>query len=208
MRKKKKKVKNYFSANETIENRTSISRSNQKVVVHTFEEMKEALINNNSLSKDDFISPKNIPTLSINSIELKDVKPDYSHLKQGNIVYIDLGEGQGSEESGEHPCYIVSNRLGNMHGPTIVVAPISSQLKNLPTHYTIYDFEKYGLEKTSQILFEQLRTVDKSRIKSDVVGHLDFDIIMNELFMTLGFSVKSDKKGVSNNELCIHRVIG
>lgn len=136
---------------------------------------------------------------------------NYGHdnLRQGDILYVDLGQGEGSEERGIHPCYVVLNNLGIKHGPTLVVAPISSKIKKLPTHYTIHDYEKHGLEKVSQILFEQQRTIDKSRVKITygVIGHIDFEVIMNELFMTYGFSVKTEKREDSSNELCIRRSI-
>ena len=133
---------------------------------------------------------------------------NYKNLQQGDIIGVDLGEGEGSEESGIHPCYVLLNNLGIIHGPTLVIAPISSSIKKLPTHYTIYDYQKYGLSRVSQILFEQQRTVDKSRIKYGVIGHIDCEVIMNELLMTYGFSIKTEKKEDKPNDLRICRAIG
>lgn len=131
------------------------------------------------------------------------LKESVLHIKQGDIVLIDLGKTVGSEESGIRPCYVVSNNIGNKMGSTLVICPISTQLKKFPTHYTIKNYYDYGLSAKSQILFEQQRTIDKKRVKSLVVGHIDFTLIFKELFITYGFSIEGDEK----DEVYLRRTI-
>lgn len=105
-------------------------------------------------------------------------------IQRGDIFYADLSPVIGSEQGGYRPVVIVQNNKGNKHSTTVIVAPISSKLtKNpLPTHVVIEDV---GLEKKSMILLEQLRTIDKKRIK-EKVGALEEDImvIVNRAIMT------------------------
>lgn len=85
-------------------------------------------------------------------------------IKRGQIWYADLGEGIGSEQAGKRPVIILQNNAGNKHAPTVVVAPITSELMKakLPTH-VIIDMES-GLSKVSIALLEQIRTIDKQRL--------------------------------------------
>lgn len=85
-------------------------------------------------------------------------------MKRGEIYYADLGEVVGSEQSGIRPVVVVQNNMGNKYSKTVIVLPITSRLKKeLPTHVKISG-NKYGLEKDSVILVEQIRTIDKSRV--------------------------------------------
>ncbi len=93
-------------------------------------------------------------------------------VKRGEIYYANLSPVIGSEQDGIRPVLIVQNNIGNKYSPTVIVVAITSKIKNnMPTHIKI-DGEKYGLEKDSVILAEQIRTLDKSRLMSKV-GTLD-----------------------------------
>ena len=92
---------------------------------------------------------------------------------RGDMYYADLGRGIGSEQKGYRPVLIIQNDTGNKHSPTVIVAAISSKVDakaKLPTHYLLQ--AENGLELPSLVLLEQLRTIDKRRLK-DKVCHLD-----------------------------------
>ena len=92
---------------------------------------------------------------------------------RGDIYYADLRPVVGSEQGGIRPVLIIQNDVGNRHSPTVIIAAITSQIHKakLPTHVEI-DSHKYDLEKDSVVLLEQLRTIDKTRLKYKVC-HLD-----------------------------------
>ena len=94
-------------------------------------------------------------------------------VKRGDIYYADLRPVIGSEQGGVRPVLIIQNDMGNRYSPTVICAAITSQLHKakLPTHVAL-DAHKYGIVKDSVILLEQLRTIDKRRLK-DKVCHLD-----------------------------------
>lgn len=98
-------------------------------------------------------------------------------MKRGDIYYADLRPVIGSEQGGVRPVLIIQNDIGNRHSPTIICAAITSRLhkSKLPTHIEL-DAEKYDIVKDSVILLEQLRTIDKKRLK-DKVCHLDREIM-------------------------------
>ena len=98
-------------------------------------------------------------------------------VKRGDIFYADLSPVIGSEQGGIRPVIIIQNDIGNKYSPTVIVAAITSQINKakLPTHVEI-DACHYNIVKDSVILLEQLRTIDKKRLK-DKVCHLDNDII-------------------------------
>ena len=87
-------------------------------------------------------------------------------IKRGDIFYADLRPVVGSEQGGIRPVLIIQNNVGNRHSPTVICAAITSKMNKakLPTHIEI-NAELYGIEKDSVILLEQLRTIDKSKIK-------------------------------------------
>ena len=110
-------------------------------------------------------------------------------IKRGDIFYADLSPVIGSEQGGVRPVLIIQNDLGNKYSPTIIVAAITSQLSKakLPTHVEI-DASKYGLPKNSVILLEQIRTIDKKRLR-EKVGKIEanYDIKIKEaLEISLG----------------------
>ena len=98
-------------------------------------------------------------------------------IQRGDIYYADLRPVIGSEQGGIRPVLIIQNDVGNRHSPTVICAAITSQMHKakLPTHVAL-DSEKYDMVKDSVILLEQLRTIDKKRLK-DKVCHLDQDIL-------------------------------
>lgn len=98
-------------------------------------------------------------------------------MRRGDIYYADLRPVVGSEQGGVRPVLIVQNDVGNRHSPTIICAAITSRMNKakLPTHIEL-SAGKYDMVKDSVILLEQLRTIDKQRLK-DKVCHLDDDIM-------------------------------
>lgn len=94
-------------------------------------------------------------------------------MKRGDIYYADLRPVVGSEQGGIRPVLIVQNDVGNKHSPTVICAAITSRLgkADLPTHIVL-NAQKHEMIKDSVILLEQLRTIDKKRLK-DKVCHLD-----------------------------------
>lgn len=96
-----------------------------------------------------------------------------NHIQRGDIFYADLSPVVGSEQGGIRPVLIVQNDVGNKYSPTVIAAAITSRMtKNrLPTHIEV-DATEYGLAKDSIILLEQIRTLDKKRLR-ERMGHLD-----------------------------------
>ena len=99
-------------------------------------------------------------------------------VKRGDIYYADLSPVVGSEQGGLRPVLIIQNDVGNRYSPTVIAAAITSRLgKNrLPTHIDVYA-DRVGLVKDSVILLEQVRTLDKRRLK-EKMGHLDEDMMV------------------------------
>ena len=110
-------------------------------------------------------------------------------MKRGDIYYADLRPVVGSEQGGVRPVLIVQNDKGNRHSPTVICAAITSRQNKakLPTHIELRA-EQYQMEKNSVILLEQLRTIDKMRLK-DRVCHLD-DKMMNQVNHALAISLE------------------
>lgn len=94
-------------------------------------------------------------------------------VKRGDIFYADLSPVVGSEQGGTRPVLVVQNDVGNKYSPTVIAAAITSKINKakLPTHIEI-DAAKYGLSKDSVILLEQVRTIDKKRLR-EKIGRLD-----------------------------------
>ena len=98
-------------------------------------------------------------------------------IKRGDIYFADLRPVIGSEQGGIRPVLIIQNDMGNKHSPTVICAAITSKMNKakLPTHIEL-STEKYDMDKDSVVLLEQLRTIDKKRLK-DKVCHLDAQIM-------------------------------
>ena len=96
-------------------------------------------------------------------------------IKRGELYYADLSPVVGSEQGGVRPILIVQNDIGNKYSPTTFIAAITSQLNKakLPTHVRVRS-HTYGLPKHSIILLEQIRTIDKKRLR-EKIGHIDAD---------------------------------
>lgn len=103
-----------------------------------------------------------------------------STVKRGDIFYADLSPVVGSEQGGTRPVLIVQNNMGNKHSPTVIAAAITSQMNKarLPTHIELVG-PTVGLTKNSVVLLEQIRTIDKKRLKEHM-GRLD-DEMMNKV---------------------------
>ncbi len=109
-------------------------------------------------------------------------------VKRGDIFYADLSPVVGSEQGGIRPVLVVQNDVGNKYSPTIIIAAITSQINKakLPTHIEVFG-DDYGLNKDSVVLMEQVRTIDKRRLK-EKIGHLD-DVLMERVDEALRISL-------------------
>ncbi|SHJ15667.1 mRNA interferase MazF [Clostridium amylolyticum] len=110
-------------------------------------------------------------------------------VKRGDIFYADLSPVIGSEQGGIRPVIIIQNDIGNKYSPTVIVAAITSQINKakLPTHVEISS-EEYGLNKDSVVLLEQVRTLDKKRLK-EKIGHMtdsDMEKVDKSLLISIG----------------------
>ena len=94
-------------------------------------------------------------------------------VRRGDIYYADLSPVVGSEQGGIRPVLVIQNNIGNRHSPTIICAAITSKMNKakLPTHIEI-STRDYNIVKNSVILLEQIRTIDKQRLK-EYVCHID-----------------------------------
>ncbi|HAP78966.1 MAG TPA: PemK family transcriptional regulator [Ruminococcus sp.] len=108
-------------------------------------------------------------------------------VKRGEIYYADLSPVVGSEQGGIRPVLIVQNDVGNRHSPTVIAAAITSQRdkSRLPTHIEV-SADTCGLSRDSVVLLEQIRTIDKKRLK-DRMGELD-NTSMNRVDTALSIS--------------------
>ena len=108
-------------------------------------------------------------------------------VRRGDIYYADLSPVVGSEQGGLRPVLIIQNDIGNRYSPTVIAAAITSRMSKtrLPTHIDIYA-DKVGLAKDSVILMEQIRTLDKRRLK-EKMGHLD-DAMMDHVNTAIAIS--------------------
>ena len=95
-------------------------------------------------------------------------------ITRGSIYYAELGNGIGSEQKGTRPVLIIQNDMGNKHSPTVICAAITSKMgkAKLPTHVSIGSEVIKGIAKDSIVMLEQLRTIDKKRLK-ECVGILN-----------------------------------
>lgn len=115
-------------------------------------------------------------------------------IKRGEIYYADLSPVVGSEQGGMRPVLIVQNDIGNKYSPTVIAAAITSQREKskLPTHIEL-SAENCGLQKNSIVLLEQIRTIDKKRLK-EKMGGLDssvMDMIDTALFVSFGLNQRT-----------------
>ncbi len=109
-------------------------------------------------------------------------------VRRGDVFYADLDPVVGSEQGGLRPVLIVQNDVGNRYSPTVIAAAITSRMSKtrLPTHIDVYA-GRTGLMRDSIVLLEQLRTLDKRRLR-EKMGHFD-DALMQEIDVALGVSL-------------------
>lgn len=114
-------------------------------------------------------------------------RPKEEAVRRGDIYFADLSPVVGSEQGGIRPVLIVQNNVGNRHSPTVIAAAITSQIgkARLPTHIEL-SARTYGLSRDSVILLEQVRTIDKKRLK-EKMGRLD-EQLMQEVDSALAVS--------------------
>ncbi len=119
-------------------------------------------------------------------------------VKRGDIFYADLSPVVGSEQGGMRPVLIVQNDVGNKFSPTVIAAAITSQRDKaqLPTHIPLSS-TCCGLSKDSVVLLEQVRTIDKKRLK-ERMGRID-DNVMNNIDRALYISLGLDEKATGGN---------
>ncbi len=112
-------------------------------------------------------------------------------IKRGELYYADLSPVVGSEQGGVRPVLVVQNDVGNKYSPTVIAAAVTSKINKakLPTHIELPS-SQYGLARDSVILLEQIRTLDKRRLK-ERIGELN-DATMSKvdqaILISLGFS--------------------
>ena len=111
-------------------------------------------------------------------------------IKRGELYYADLSPVIGSEQGGVRPVLIVQNDVGNKYSPTIIAAAVTSKLTKakLPTHIELSGYE-FGLNKDSVILLEQIRTIDKRRLKERIgeLSPVKMSLVDDALKISLGF---------------------
>ena len=111
-------------------------------------------------------------------------------IKRGEVYYADLSPVVGSEQGGFRPVLIVQNDIGNKYSPTVIVSAITSQLgkAKLPTHIEL-SADEYNLPKNSVALLEQIRTLDKKRLKEKVttLSQSKMKEVNRALLISLGF---------------------
>ena len=112
-------------------------------------------------------------------------------IRRGELYYADLSPVVGSEQGGVRPILIVQNDTGNKYSPTIIAAAITSQLNKakLPTHIEL-SANEFGLLKDSVILLEQIRTLDKRRLKEKIgeLSPIKMQKVTTALLISLGFN--------------------
>ena len=123
-------------------------------------------------------------------------------IKRGDIYYAELNPVIGSEQGGTRPVLIISNDIGNKHSPTVIIAAITSRVHTkakLPTHTAVSNYE--GLDKDSVILLEQIRTIDKQRLKQYhiLLNKEHFNDLGSDCFNTI-YAEKIKKRNIKSLE--------
>lgn len=138
---------------------------------------------------------KYIEIIGAKYTDKKLIKNKNKKIVQGGIYFVDLGKGEGSEQSGVRPCVVLQNDIGNKCSTTTIIAPITKEIKRnkngniQPTHYPIYNFKKIGLKCESTVLLEQIRVVDKVRILDyEPIGFLPYENLIECILISLGIN--------------------
>lgn len=112
-------------------------------------------------------------------------------IKRGEIYYADLSPVVGSEQGGVRPIVVLQNDIGNKYSPTVIVAAITSQINKakIPTHIELSS-KNYFLPKDSVVLLEQIRTIDKTRLKQKIscLDKLKMKEVNRAILISLGFA--------------------
>ena len=136
---------------------------------------------------------KNISSAAgVDANSVRSVKTVNVH--RGDIYYADLSPVVGSEQGGVRPVLIVQNDVGNRHSPTVIAAAITSQTgkARLPTHIEL-SANTYGLPKESVVLLEQIRTLDKCRLR-EKMGRLDAELMEKvDSAIAVSFGLPNDR---------------
>lgn len=115
-------------------------------------------------------------------------------IKRGELYYADLSPVIGSEQGGIRPVLVVQNDIGNKYSPTIIAAAVTSKINKakLPTHIELSAID-FGLQRDSVVLLEQIRTIDKRRLKERIGSLPENTMLMvdNALLISLGFNKTS-----------------
>lgn len=117
---------------------------------------------------------------------------DNNMVRRGEIYYADLNPVVGSEQGGTRPVLVVQNDVGNKHSPTVIVAAITSKTNKpeLPTHIAL-DADTLGLIKDSVVLTEQVRTIDKRRLRERIAVLNDCTMDKVDAALRISFGVES-----------------
>ena len=99
-------------------------------------------------------------------------------VRRGDIFYADLSPVVGSEQGGVRPVLIIQNDIGNKYSPTVICAAVTSKMNKakLPTHIEL-EAQRYNLMKNSVVLLEQIRTIDKKRLR-EKISHIDTELMV------------------------------
>ena len=120
---------------------------------------------------------------------------DTSVVKRGDIYYADLSPVVGSEQGGVRPVLIIQNDTGNRYSPTVIAAAITSQTgkARLPTHIDLPVSDSQGLSKDSVVLLEQVRTLDKRRLREHM-GHVEEQVMEKiDTAIAVSFGLQRDQ---------------
>ena len=111
-------------------------------------------------------------------------------VRRGELYFADLSPVKGSEQGGIRPVLILQNDIGNKYSPTVIVAAITSQINKakIPTHIEI-SAKEYGLEKDSVILLEQIRTLDKQRLREKIGKLSDYKMSFVDRAMQISLGI-------------------
>lgn len=113
-------------------------------------------------------------------------------MRRGEIYLVDLSDQVGSEQSGIRPAVIVQNEIGNMHSPTTIVCPLTSKSKPTMNTHLLLTPDDCGIIKDSVVLCEQIRVIDKSRLKrkvGEIVNRKKIEDINKTLMISIGVGV-------------------
>ena len=116
------------------------------------------------------------------------------NIRRGDIYYADLSPVVGSEQGGVRPVLIIQNNVGNRFSPTVIAAAITSQNSkaNLPTHIRLYADDS-GLSKDSVVLLEQIRTLDKKRLKEKMGTLNSYDMYKVDEALSISFGLGTEE---------------